>query len=61
MKLKIEANVTGDEIVNEYILPNVKSKGVDGTVENVKVQVQNKNNEWVDVTPSKVRFIFNKE
>jgi hypothetical protein len=61
MKVKTEASLTGDEVILEYLLPQIKAKGVDGTENDVKVQVENKAGQWVDVVPSKVKFIFTKE
>lgn len=61
MDLKITAQVNGNEIVTEYLLPLLKSRGVEGDLTNVKVSVfSQKANKEVEVQLQDIKFLFEK-
>lgn len=61
MELKINATVNGNEIATEYLLPLLKSKGVEGDLTNVKVVVFSKKAEKdIEVQLSDIKFVFDK-
>ena len=60
MILKIEATVDGQEVIDSYLMPKLKESNVTPDNKDIKVQVQNKAGEFIDVSPDKVKFVFNK-
>lgn len=59
MKLEINAELIATEVVNEHFIPSLKSAGVpDASPEKVKVLVQNKAGEWVEVSSEKVKLVW---
>ncbi len=61
MKIKINIEADGAEVINSYINPEIQKQGItlkDGESE-VKVQVfSEKKGEFIDYKPENVRFVF---
>lgn len=61
MELKINAVLSGTEVVTDYLLPLLKSKGVEGDLTNVKVVVFSKKAEKdIEVQLADIKFVFDK-
>jgi hypothetical protein len=62
MNIKIEAITNGVEVINEFITPQLKSKGITiNTSDEIKVFVHSeKAGKEVEVPADKVRFVFNR-
>ena len=61
MNIKIEAATNGQEVINEYIIPLLEAKGIKiNAQEGFKVLVTNSQGKEVELSPEKVRFVFNK-
>lgn len=61
MNIKIEAVTTGQEVINEYIIPLLEGKGIKiNAEEGFKVLVTNSQGKDVELSPDKVKFVFNR-
>lgn len=61
MKVKINAESTGKEIIDEHIVPKVKDNGIVVNTGEVKIFVKKKDGTEVEVQPENIRFVFSRE
>jgi len=60
MKVSIDASLDGADVV-AYFMQKLEEANIKTIVENIKIQVQKKDESWVDISPEKLKIIFNKE
>lgn len=62
MKLQINAEIDGVEVLKEYVIPSFEKAGVPvQTSDSVKVQVwSEKSQKFIDFNPEQIKFIFSK-
>lgn len=58
MKIDINAELIGDEVITEYFLPGLVRQGLSATKDNIKTMVQNKAGDFIEVDPVKIKFIW---
>ena len=61
MKVKISAETTGKEVIEEFIIPQVKNNGIVVNTGDVKIYATKKNGEKVAIEPENLSFVFNRE
>ena len=61
MKIQVNAETDGNEIISQYILPQIKNQGIEPKTEEIKVMVwSEKSQKYIDFKPEQVKFIFNR-
>ena len=59
MKIQINAEADGNEVINDFVIPKVKESGIVVNSGDVKVQVfSEKAGKFIDYKPEHVKFIF---
>jgi hypothetical protein len=61
MKINISSETTGSEIQQMIVdaLAN-SSLGIKASLDEIKLQVQNKEGKWIDFDTAKIKFIFSR-
>lgn len=64
MKVNIQCELFGDEIIKEYFSNKIKNEGIvinEGDTSPYKVFVHSeKTDKWVEVSQDKIKFVFNR-
>lgn len=60
MKIQINAEINGKELVEEYIIPTLAVSKITAETKEIRAQVVNKAGDWVDFDAEKIKFIYGK-